>query len=209
MAGRSSGKRVSAGARRSAQAQTQIFMYVLGAIVFVMVLIYGYKSISEIKDKGQLVEILRARNDLDSKVKALRTEYQTVRYHTLLLPPTFTKVCFIDSVKAESLGSTDTGFDDIATESPAAAAVVDGSTSTSRIEQNVFLTPAPSGTPEFYISNMRIFSGASTQDISSVTGPYWFCMPTQQGRIELKMTGLGKYVRVEPAEGWAGVVPTP
>jgi len=207
MAGRSSGKRVSAGARRSAQAQTQIFMYVLGAIVFVMVLIYGYKSISEIKDKGQLVEILRARNDLDSKVKALRTEYQTVRYHTLLLPPTFTKVCFIDSVKAESLGSTAlNAFNGIATESPAAAAVVDGSTSTSRIEQNVFLTPAPSGTPEFYISNMRIFNGVSAET-SYNNNPFWFCMPTQQGRIELKMTGLGKYVRVEPAEGWAGVVP--
>lgn len=167
---------------RNAQAQTEIFVYVLGAIIFTLVLAYGYKSINELRQKGEIVELLKAKADLEAKINSIKTEFGSVRKHEMYIPSSFQKICFVDLQQAPLIKANPSSINSLSAESKDAASVVSSWQPASAISQNVFLVP--SSPVEISLSNMKIET------------PYWFCSAITQGRVTLRLEGQGKYVKV-------------
>jgi len=74
----------------------QVFVFIVAAITFALVLIFGYSSISDFIDKGEQVEFYQFKSSLESSIKKIYSEYGAVRQETYYLPGAYHQVCFID-----------------------------------------------------------------------------------------------------------------
>src|SRR3989344_3032472 len=75
----------------------QVFIFILAAVVFAVILIFGYKSISGFLDKGEEVGFISFKTDLESSIKKISTEYGAVRIVEFHPPLSYEKICFIDT----------------------------------------------------------------------------------------------------------------
>src|SRR3989344_2540252 len=75
----------------------QVFIFILAAVTFAVILIFGYKSISGFMDKGEEVSFVRFKTDLESSIKKISTEYGAVRIQQFNAPLNYDKICFIDT----------------------------------------------------------------------------------------------------------------
>src|SRR3989344_7543560 len=90
----------------------QVFIYVLVALTFSVIMIFGYKSITEFVQRGEDVQFYQFKTDLESSIQRIYTEYGSVRLEKYVAPTKYTQICFVDldsplavSGFAESTGS--------------------------------------------------------------------------------------------------------
>jgi len=82
--------------RRDKKAQMQqVFVFILAALIFGMILIYGYKAINDFIDRSREVSLLELRTELVASINKM-TSGSDVRKATFNLPPTVDYVCFLD-----------------------------------------------------------------------------------------------------------------
>ena len=82
---------------RKAQIIGQIFVFILAGVVFVLILGYGYNAITSFIEKGEQVQLLDFRNQLDSTITLIKRDYGSVQQVDLRMPPKTSSVCFVNS----------------------------------------------------------------------------------------------------------------
>lgn len=149
----------------------QVFIFMVAAITFALIMIFGYQTIAEFLDKGEKVEFTRFKTDLETNVKKIYTEYGSVRIKSFSLPGKHTQICFIDlSQKSPS----DCSFNAVACDVWKTATEQGGGLS--KADRNVFLKPAAEISIKVYEISMK---------------NNYLCVPINKGRFELKLEGKG------------------
>jgi hypothetical protein len=165
---------------------SQVFIFIVAAITFALIAIFGYKAITDFLSSGEQVQFVQFKNDLENSIKQIYTEYGSTRQEAYRLPARFTKVCFVDL-----------DYGDIAKELPAlcqedafacdiwqTANEVGGY---ENIEQNIFLTP-PSPVP-IKTHNIKIHD----QEGNEIG---FLCLPITKGFFSLMLEGRGSHTRI-------------
>ena len=153
---------------KKGQIQAQIFVYILAMIVMALVLLYGYKSISTMKDRAKQVDLLSFKNDVIRAVEKVSNDYGTVRAPTFNIPSDYKEVCFIDidnspaNIESEYPLVYEAWFDKSA---------------------NVFLITDLA--EEFFMV------GESDSSIISIDEPNYLCIDVINGRTKIRIEGIG------------------
>ena len=157
---------------RRAQAQSQIFVYVLAIIITTTIFIYGYSAISSFKNQVDNVELLEFQNDLRSAIKVISTDYESTKIYNsanpLYVPEQYEEVCFaqVGAVVPQS------NYPLIADSISVGA------------KPNVFLVGSVME-ESFYVGNVVIDDPGG-----------FFCTSIVNGRIGLKLEGLGNKAKI-------------
>ncbi len=75
----------------------QVFIFILAGLVFVLILGYGYKAIMGFLERGEEVQLLDFRNELESTVTIIKRDYGSVQKMELRVPPVTEEVCFVST----------------------------------------------------------------------------------------------------------------
>jgi len=147
---------------KRAQMIGQIFVFVVAALIFILILTYGYRAISNFLARSEQVALIDFKADLESSVEVIKRDYGSVRKVELRLPKRYTELCIVDVNKCEALAKSRPLMYSLC---------LAGS-------ENVFLVPKQE-TPIFL------------PDIS-VPEPGYVCVPVASGNVVLRLEGLGK-----------------
>lgn len=158
----------------------QVFVFIVAAITFALIMIFGYKAISGFVSSGEDVAFVQFKTDIENAVKNIYTEYGAVRVEEFRVPSNFEQICLVD-LNAEpnpSLQSTD----------PVAYAVWQDAQLAggySGADENVFLVPpAP--------VKIKVF------DIKMVDD--YLCQNISLGTFSLALEGRGDHTFVRVSE---------
>lgn len=151
----------------------QVFIFIVAAITFGIIAIFGYKVVLDFLEKGEQVEFIQFKTDLESSVKKIYTEYGSVRPKTFHVPLQYHKICFVDLDTPYPEG-TGCSFDaygcdvwrDVGDQGYDAA------------DENVFLIPPATTKIKVYKLKVEGDSG-------------FFCTDIDRGTFKLRLKGLG------------------
>ncbi len=158
-----------------AQMVMQVLIFILAALVFMLIIAYGYKAIAYFIEKQHQVALADFYTDLRMSIENIKRQPGSVRKVQLNLPSTIQGVCFLgdncgQGAKLELVGGTiDMSW------------AVD---SCRRTKANVFLFPRVGDEPQLDIR---------------VDSPGYVCVPNIDG-ITLRLEGVGSTAKVS---GWS------
>ncbi len=115
----------------------QVFIFIIAALTFALIMIFGYKAINSFLKSGEQVEFVQFKTDLLTAVQKIYTEYGSVRIEEFYPPAAYKRVCFIDldtSPSPEQLA-------ELCAIDGRACTVWEESQGYDTENQNVFLTP--------------------------------------------------------------------
>lgn len=152
---------------KNAQMIGQIFIFIIAGLLFVLILMYGYRAISGFMQRGEEVQLLDFRNALDSAVTTIKQDYGSVQRVDLRVPAKTEKVCLVNPSTA-SAGSLENDYPLLY------SAWQTGS-------ENVFLIP-------------RQPTPILIPDILVETG--YVCVSAINGRVSFRVEGLGNKAKI-------------
>lgn len=165
---------------KKAQFIGQVFVFIIAAILFALILVYGYKAIAKFGEQRQEVALIQFQDDLKSAVAKTAVDYGSVKKFTIEVPADYEEVCFVD---LETIRTNIEGMPDfIANERPLIADSILGGS-----DQNVFLKPFP----EQPIRIPPITVGGDNAEQG------YLCIPNTNVGIVLKLTGMGDKAKIE------------
>ena len=151
----------------------QVFIFIISAITFALIMIFGYQSISQFIDSGEDVVFVQFKTTLENDVKKIYTEYGSARIAQFNLPSEYEQICFVD---------LDAAFDDtLCAEDPVACSIWQDSEGYNSTEENVFLRPVAPVYIKVY--EIEIDNGEKN----------YLCLPIANGGFELYMEGKGDH----------------
>lgn len=80
--------------RSVAVGETVIF--ILGVLIFALIIVFGYKSIGQVGEKQQQAEFIKFKTDLQGDVNKLSSEYGSVDIVEYEVPGNFEEICFFN-----------------------------------------------------------------------------------------------------------------
>jgi hypothetical protein len=173
----------------------QVFIFIIVVLTFGLIMVFGYKAISDFLEGGEEVAFVQFKNDLESSIKTIYTEYGSVREKTFRPPAKYTQICFID------LDYGDIAFakEDLCDENIVACSVWEDALEAQRssgdpgvgyksVDINVFLTP---DAPSIKVHNIELFDENGVE-----TGAY--CFKITRGIFSLRMEGKGSHTKISP-----------
>ncbi len=87
---------------KKAQISSQVFVYILAAVIVGIILMVGYKAISTIIGFTSKVPVEDFIMDFDSSIHRVSRSYGSVKKFEFTLPEKFDEVCFIDSMNKDN-----------------------------------------------------------------------------------------------------------
>jgi hypothetical protein len=163
-----------------AQIQSQVFVLILAAIVFALILVFGYSAIRDIYSQSQRVQLIDVGKKLESSVNDIALSYNSIKRLDLTgFPSQFKTFCLVTGRNPDELKG-------LAQQSPLIAELYqpDGS-------QKAFLQPAA----EFTV---KLDNVVASQKAGEQSPQRWFCTPIDRGTVTLRLEGLGNGVRISP-----------
>ena len=82
---------------KAAQLYSQVFIYILTIILVSFILVYGYNSVQNFKNRAEQVACLKFKNDLQNAVERISSEFGTIERKDLQLCNGYVKVCFVET----------------------------------------------------------------------------------------------------------------
>jgi hypothetical protein len=158
---------------KKAQMIGQVFIFVLAGLVFILILAYGYKAITGFLERGEEVQLLDFRNELESTVNIIKRDYGSVQRVDLRLPAKTTQVFFVTASPGDVSFDWEAGFRD---RYPLLYNAWDAG------NENVFLIPrqqTPLLVPDLFVD----------------TG--YVCIPAVNGRVSVRMEGTGSKAKLK------------
>ncbi|MBT7903481.1 hypothetical protein HN587_06480 [Candidatus Woesearchaeota archaeon] len=64
-----------------------------------MILVYGYKAIKSFGERGEQVEYISLKSDLENAFKGIKTDYGSIKRPVIQIPGKFKKICFVEPGK--------------------------------------------------------------------------------------------------------------
>ena len=149
----------------------QIFLYIMAIVIFGLILVYGGKEVIELINRGKTVSYMQFRIILEREISGSKS-YGNVDVVKFVVPDGVEDVCIIDIGESadDSIGHK----------------VVYDSWS-SRVKSNVFLLPVTEQNEPFMLEDIEVIDNNNKR---------YVCIKPSQGRINLRLEGTGKKVKV-------------
>jgi hypothetical protein len=148
----------------------QVFIFIVAVVTFAVIMIFGYKAVTDFLDQGEKVQFHQFKTGLESSVKRIYTEYGSVRIQEFNIPGGYEQVCFVDLNKPKK--------DDLCLKNQIACDVWESSQGYDTVDENVFLKPqAP--------SKIKVFNIKMEND--------FLCLPVVKGKFTVHMEGKGDH----------------
>ena len=156
----------------------QVFMFIIAAISFALIMIFGYKAINGFLQGGQQVEFIQFKTDLETSIQRIYTEFGAVRIEQFHAPLQFTQICFIDldAPAGPDLQQLD----------PLAFSVWESAAGYASLDENVFLTPSAS-------VKIKVHMIKLDDPNDNVDDEDYLCLPINNGVFSLRLEGRGSY----------------
>ncbi|MBT4805178.1 hypothetical protein HON71_03325 [Candidatus Woesearchaeota archaeon] len=74
----------------------QVFVFIVAALTFALIMIFGYQTISKIIISGEEVAFVQFKTDLEDSVKKIYTEFGAIRIEKFFPPEKFEHICFVN-----------------------------------------------------------------------------------------------------------------
>ncbi len=156
----------------------EVFIYIVAALTFAVIMIFGYKIINDFIHRGEDVQFLQFKNDLESSVKKIYADYGSSRKETFHLPGGFDQICFVDFDSSYNEKFCD--YDTVACSFWKDDAGVEGGYDAA--SENVFLKPAAA-------QQIKIFQFSVIPAKEGEEG--FLCVPIVKGSFTLILEGKG------------------
>ncbi|PIN75249.1 hypothetical protein COV18_03605 [Candidatus Woesearchaeota archaeon CG10_big_fil_rev_8_21_14_0_10_37_12] len=158
---------------KKAQLISHVLIFIISALVFILIITYGYKAINNLLQKQEQIQLLNFKTELETAVESVRRDYGTIRKVELNLPSKYLAVCFFDTTTC-------------ATEQPIFE----------KANQQYDLSWAQDACK---LNAANVFTIPRTTDLDlqfiSVEPPGYFCA-TNTNIIQLRFEGIGKTAQV-------------
>jgi hypothetical protein len=169
---------------RKGQIIGQVFVLILAAIVFILILAYGYKAIAGIIQRGDDAAFIDFTTNLKTEVSSIILSYGSVKKLELHgLPGRYKEICFITSDAQKAMtGQQETDLDGLALHSSLIYELYEPNGAA-----NVFFIPSAP-------TNIKLEHIQAADDQAPTHK--WFCEKVDQGSVTLRLEGLGNSVRI-------------
>ena len=189
---------------KKALAIGQVFIFIVAAITFALIMIFGYKAISGFISSGEDVAFVQFKTSLETSVKKIYTEFGAVRVEQFQAPTKYTQICFVnmdfqgemEGLKEFSLTAYDT-YDTAKSDYNRKDELnrPDLSSAYAASDQNVFLKPA--ATAPIKIHQIKLEEKQADNKVEEVG---FLCEPIRQGSFTIVLEGKGSYTLLSKAE---------
>jgi len=152
-----------------AQMIGQVFVLIIAALVFILILWYGYSAVSNFLKSSEQVALVDFKSSLDAGVSQIKSDYGSVRRLSLRVPKRFNMLCIVSSDSFADVGDFKSSFPVLF------EAWQTGS-------ENIFLVPKQES--PVFVPDVVVPGG-------------YFCVPVS-GVVDLRLTGLGDKTEVLP-----------
>jgi hypothetical protein len=137
---------------RKAQISSQIFTYILAAVVIGIIVLVGYKAIGTVLDVISRAKIDGIKADFISSVSGTSKQYNKVERIEISLPDNFDRICLLDSLdKTTKEFTSDVKSSSELSDYPLIKLKVDADT-----DKNIFLLKNKKIVEEFYVENLNV-----------------------------------------------------
>ena len=174
----------------------QVFIFIIAMITFGLIMVFGYKAVQSFIGKGETVEYIKFKTDIETTMNKITTDFGSVSIETFRLPTKYEKICFVnmdygggdfdeamDLLQIESAAAYDSALD-------AQEAVSKGEIGYDVTSENIFLEPRFGDTSPIRVSPIRVSSpDGSVQKLFE-------CFEVQSGQIIVTLEGKGDAVEV-------------
>ena len=157
--------------QKRGQISSQIFVYILALIIVAMILLFGYKAISNMQKRSEKVVLIQFKTQLKNDVKQLSNDYGSVRIEKYKLPSGFDEICFVD---LKNVNPSDIVNHPIIKDSVE-----------SGVKENIFLL------------GKNNFDTLYVKDLELSSYPYLSCISSKIGSVELRIEGKGNAVVIK------------
>lgn len=157
--------------RKKAQAQ-QIFTWIIAIVMMSLLILFGYRSIVSLKDRGEQVKYLEFKNDLTSTFETTM-DYGSERRVSLSAPSGYNEVCFVSFEGGIDLGLMD--------DYPLIKDSVEFQLG-KEVTENVFLVESVAEN-SFKVDNLRVDGN-------------FLCIEVRSGKINFRVAGFGRYSEI-------------
>ncbi len=185
---------------KKAQVIGQVFVYILAAVTFVLISLFGYNAITQFVGNSEQVEFLSFKNSFERSVKDIYTEYGAVRQEKYSLPAEYSKICLVN-LNAGSDKFTPDKVEELCSHNALACSVVNEMLSQDngnanglaygKFDSNVFLSP----TSPYPIKLYRFTLCDIHPDGTCTEIPY-LCTPLRSGLLNLVLEGKGDHTEI-------------
>jgi hypothetical protein len=164
---------------KKAQVAGQIFIYIIAVVVIGLIIAYGYSAIKGFTKRGEEVEYITLQKSIENSVKAITSDYGSIKRPDFNVPGKYEMVCFVDKnlySETDELCRPDSEL----YQPLVCSAWKLGN-------DNVFLVP----------------DGSESFDVGKIVmegGKHFICFNVVGNRIKLQLTGLGDKVEVSKYE---------
>lgn len=149
----------------------QIFVWAIAAIMMTLLLLFGYRAIKGLSDRGEQVQYIEFQNQLKSTVEGTR-DYGSERRVSFNAPVGFKKVCFVRTYP--DLPSQDV--------IPSDYPIIKDQVQSRVKDANVFLIKDITE-ESFYIGDVDVDG-----DI--------LCIEVVRGEVNIRIKGFGRYAKI-------------
>lgn len=162
----------------------QVFVFIITAITFAMVMFFGYDVILKFIHRGEQVEFVQFKTDLESSVRRIYTEYGSVRIKQYSTPAKHKQICFVnmDHQPSEAELQTLCNKDLVACDVWQEAWNRADKNGYEAVDENVFIKPPPETGAQIKVYKISI-SGESQAG--------FLCEKIVNGRFSLRLEGKG------------------
>ncbi|MDO8655834.1 MAG: hypothetical protein Q7K45_01220 [Nanoarchaeota archaeon] len=74
----------------------QVFVFIIAALTFAVIMIFGYKAIGDFLQQGEKVQFYQFKTELETDVQRIYSEYGSVRVKEFHTPGSYEQICFVD-----------------------------------------------------------------------------------------------------------------
>ncbi len=135
--------------KKKAEVSSQVFTYILSAIIIGIILLVGYKGITTVMSVTSKAPIDDFKSDFSSTVSKMARDYGSIKKYEFSLPDQIKDICFIDSMNDNNEFDIDSS---IAGNSFIKYNIEDN------VQKNVFLINEGKIEDSFYVEDLNVFS---------------------------------------------------
>lgn len=155
---------------KKAEAQNQVFIYILSIVVLSMILFFGYRAIMGFGKQTEQVGFIELRTQLQNSIKQIRSDYGSVSIKEFELPGKYNALCFAEPGSHIQIDNS---------KYPLIRDSVEAGT-----DNNVFLFP--DGTESFSVGTIDV----------DIEGKNFGCIEAAGSKVRIKLEGLGASTKI-------------
>ena len=168
---------------KKADVPAMIATYVLAAVLFGLIMVFGYNAVVTIRASGDQVSLVQLKTGVEGAVHKMSLETgRSIEPYEFLSPGGFTQICFLSSdyIRKTPAENMLTKLNTLKTKSSCKDKNIIIDSANSGATKNMFLFP---GTTSFDIGRIEVDNGCQ-------------CMEILSGKITFRLQGKGNSAKV-------------